>query len=415
MLDRYARVANIAISRRENGNDVVSRGLQMKMKIWAAEKLQRMLTPLLDGESIDASIQREHKPGAKNLQQLLRKEERAIAIDKEQVVMSKEMVHFRGPFIYVHDMDEKTRPIILREYPRVAKRTDGEWPQFRSAAMGKCPFVEDPQAKQELRAEKTQQRAQSRQQQHEEAQLNTRTQAQMQPPRRASPRKVLREVHNHNPQIAAPQQSQSTASHFDRQSSFPPMPQQPSTEFVKPSQLTLAREPAASGIQRSAMTSAIQSTMISSAAATGIKASTSKEVNDLKRKVLERSHTGSMSIPGSIPSSHRMQDLAGALRNARAPAPERAAKSKAQAILGGIAEDEDPYAEDRIAARSTRQVATKSKKPTKREPKPGYCENCRDKYDDFEEHITSRKHRKFATTSSNWTELDALLDRLQEN
>lgn len=119
--------------------------------------------------------------------------------------------------------------------------------------------------------------------------------------------------------------------------------------------------------------------MISSTAATGVKTNTSKEVNELKRKVLERTNTGSASI-GSIPSSHRMNDLAGALKNARAPAPTRAAKSKAQERLGGIQEDdeEEEYLRQR-ASKASR------KKSSQRDPKPGYCENCRDKYDDFDE------------------------------
>lgn len=229
----------------------------------------------------------------------------------------------------------------------------------------------------------------------------------------------------------APPPMATTVPAGERQSSFPPMPEQPSAEFVKPSQLQLAREPPASGIQRSAVTSAIQSQMISSTTATGVKASTSKEVNDLKRKVLERTTTtGSMSIPNSVPSSHQTQPLA-VLRNARAPAPQRAAKSRAQEKLGGVPEEIDPYAEDVNGDVGARAAAKKTKKPVKRDPKPGYCENCRDKYDDFEEvskhalnpsartlltsvqHILSRKHRKFATTHSNWTELDALLAQLQ--
>ena len=131
------------------------------------------------------------------------------------------------------------------------------------------------------------------------------------------------------------------------------------------------------------MTSAIQSQMISSAAATGLKATTSKEVNELKRKVLERTHTGSLSI-GSISSSHQVNALAGAFKNARAPAPQRAAKSRAQEKLGGIQEEVDPYADD-LAAERAAHAAARKKKAAKREPKPGYCENCHDKYDDFED------------------------------
>jgi len=208
--------------------------------------------------------------------------------------------------------------------------------------------------------------------------------ARMEPPRRTSPRKVLRERPNANCVAAQkPAAARAPIPPPERQSSFPPMPEHPPVDFIKPSQMQLVREPSASGINKSAMTSAIQSQMISSAAATGLKAGTSKEVNELKRKVLERTHTGSLSI-GSISSSHQVNNLAGALKNARAPAPQRAAKSRAQEKLGGIQEEMDPYADD-VAAERLANAMVKRRKPAKREPKPGYCENCHDKYDDFEE------------------------------
>ncbi|CAE7174134.1 unnamed protein product [Rhizoctonia solani] len=45
--------------------------------------------------------------------------------------------------------------------------------------------------------------------------------------------------------------------------------------------------------------------------------------------------------------------------------------------------------------------------------KPGYCENCRSRFEDFDQHINGTKHRKFATKDSNFRELDQLLDRIQ--
>jgi regulatory subunit for Cdc7p protein kinase len=44
--------------------------------------------------------------------------------------------------------------------------------------------------------------------------------------------------------------------------------------------------------------------------------------------------------------------------------------------------------------------------------KPGYCENCRIKFDDFSEHIVSRKHRRFALNTAHFKDLDTVLDRL---
>lgn len=334
----------------------------MSMKIWAAEKLTRMLTSLLEDEYKHAVIR---EPA--DLSQALRND-KIGATEREQTGLLRDLVPFKGPYIYIHDMDERYRPTIVRDYKAPARRGEGEWPQFRSAAVGKCPFVEDPSAKREM--EQARKAAQQRAAYKEEA-------TRMQPPRRASPRKALREVQNPPPATINPSVLHKRA---DSNTFFPPVPSQQTMEFVRApgGPLLMAREPAASGIQRSNVTSAIQSNMISSTAATGIKAATSKEVHELKRKVLERTNTGSLSV-GSIPSSHRMNDLAGALKNARAPAPARAAKSKAQAALGGIDEDDEEEYLRRQAAKASR------KRSAQRDPKPGYCENCRDKYEDFEE------------------------------
>ncbi|KAF9244854.1 Dfp1/Him1, central region-domain-containing protein [Melanogaster broomeanus] len=45
--------------------------------------------------------------------------------------------------------------------------------------------------------------------------------------------------------------------------------------------------------------------------------------------------------------------------------------------------------------------------------KPGYCESCRVKFEDFECHIRDRKHRKFAMDDSNYLHLDLVLNRVQ--
>lgn len=358
----------------------------MDIKIWAAEKFQRILASLIEERSAQEPTTRTQNATARaqhDLVQVLKNEKIAAVAERGEAGIPRDFIPFRGPFLYVHDMDEKVRPIMVREYSKPTRRQDGEWPQFRSASVGKCPFVEDVAMKKELERERAEQRARQLQQQKEAQHAARAESARMEPPRRTSPRKVLRDVPNQNT-VAVQEPAIKAPAPLERQSSFPPMPEQPPVQFIKPSQMQLVREPSASGIQRSTMTSAIQSQMISSAAATGIKAGNSKEVNELKRKVLERTHTGSLSV-GSISSSHQVAALAGALKTARAPAPQRAAKSKAQEKLGGIQEEVDPYADD-LAAERAAQTAAKRKKPAaRREPKPGYCENCHDKYDDFED------------------------------
>ncbi|WFD26468.1 Cdc7p-Dbf4p kinase complex regulatory subunit [Malassezia nana] len=51
--------------------------------------------------------------------------------------------------------------------------------------------------------------------------------------------------------------------------------------------------------------------------------------------------------------------------------------------------------------------------PRVREKRPGHCENCRCRFDDFDEHTRSRRHRKFALDESNFVAIDELLQRVQ--
>ncbi|VEU23351.1 DEKNAAC104608 [Brettanomyces naardenensis] len=52
-------------------------------------------------------------------------------------------------------------------------------------------------------------------------------------------------------------------------------------------------------------------------------------------------------------------------------------------------------------------------KRAKYESKPGYCENCRVKYNDFEDHIMTDKHRQFATNSENFADIDRLINTVE--
>jgi hypothetical protein len=93
-----------------------------------------------------------------------------------------------------------------------------------------------------------------------------------------------------------------------------------------------------------------------------------KEVSLLKRKVF-----------ASNPSSY-VNDVRAAINDDQAP-PPRAAKRRAQETLGVVHEDDEAY-DDRAKAKG---VAPKRRKTIEKESKPGYCENCRDKYDDFDD------------------------------
>jgi regulatory subunit for Cdc7p protein kinase len=115
--------------------------------------------------------------------------------------------------------------------------------------------------------------------------------------------------------------------------------------------------------------------MISSTAAAP-RAGNSKEVNALKRKVLEKNSVPSANTNSGHSSA--MNDVRAMLNQEHVPL-MRAAKRKAQETLGFIHEDEDAERQARKAA------ALRRRKTVEKELKPGYCENCREKFNDFDE------------------------------
>jgi regulatory subunit for Cdc7p protein kinase len=81
-----------------------------------------------------------------------------------------------------------------------------------------------------------------------------------------------------------------------------------------------------------------------------------------------------------------MTDISAAA--AREESNNRPAKRKGQDKLALIEEDVDPSEAEENARRAEatrRAKAVQQRKLEKRDPKPGYCENCQDKFEDFEE------------------------------
>lgn len=421
-----------------NNADILSRARALGIKIWALEKVQRVLRTMLETDTDDQpSVQetRSHVTASKSamrpgkdadLEQLLRNEKINGPADRDLTVAAQDMVQLKGCYIYIHDMDEKTKPVMVRDYNKPATKESGKWPQFRLTPIGRCPFVEDPAHTKKLQ----QQERDADKASKEAAQRKTRALADRNANLRRSPRKLAAPADADLAKPLAPPRQIPAK----RQSSAEGMP--PLFGSAQQSLRSLPRmiggEPVASGLQHSNVTSAIRSQAISSAAisstAAGVnkRVSDSKEVNALKRKVLERGNSTTSNF--SMPTSY-MNNVRAALNDDDDNPPPRAAKRKAQETLGVLHEDDEDNADNIRPAH--RKPAPRKKKPVQKEPKPGYCENCRDKFDDFDDvsqyypstptlaftdnlqHVISRKHRKFALTNENWADLDSLLVQLK--
>lgn len=381
--------------RREQSNmDVLHRSRKMGMKIWALDKLQRMIATINDGEisGHGLSTRGNHgggntRKGENDLSQVLRNELVNGPSDRDPFSSIKEMIMFKGPFIYIHDMDEKTKPVMVREYPKVARRQDGAWPQFRSAPLGKCPFVEEPPTRKTARQRSRQQEKEKKPAGKPTTEHDTRKQEAE--PQRAVEKQGVRETGGEvkeeggleEPEARRAQAQPTTQKVPTKEES----PKKSSESFVPPQMprtgpFYLGHEPAASGVQPSNITSAIRSQMISSTAtAPGAKAGLSKEVHELKRKVLEKSN-------GSVPIAAPPQ------RSANPPGlkmkePGHPGKMNLKGKCGPANEEDTTQSEGHGGTKRPfgSRKSSQPKEERRRDPKPGYCENCREKFDDFDE------------------------------
>ena len=383
-------------------NDILQRAHGMGIKIWQLEKLNRVIGSI-NGDLADAQGQLNRNArnttavGEKiskedDLSHLLRNEQLNGPSDRDH---TEELIPFRGYFLYIYDMDERTKPILVKEYPKVARSEAGEWPQFRANPSGKCPFVEDPhaarqeveRANQRLKEEQIRLRAESRAAPRTRAETASQK-GNVEPVAEASQRRPLTESKN------AANKSVSTAQQLPSQEFCPPPAPVARANGRSPAGIPkvvpgteptrfFGGEPAASGLQQSNITSAIRSQMISStAAAPGAKAGTSREVHGLKRKVLER----------NAPS---LQGMRAPLQSQTIPAPARAeqaipvtrqSRRRAQERLVHIEEESTQSEEEVDVWREEAHRASRENKIIKiRDPRPGYCENCREKYEDFDD------------------------------
>ncbi|EPS35161.1 hypothetical protein H072_11488 [Dactylellina haptotyla CBS 200.50] len=396
----------------DDHKDILVLARLAKMKIWTTEKIERMISTL--HERIDDDIMPSpEKLLPSKLKQLDRTAyrkatdemrlqdeglERLLREDKYRFSQSssKEMYTFKGPYIMVGDASGRYKPFIIREFQTFRQPEDGDWPQFRSNREGRCPFVLDPDTKRSYmreEAEKEAADAKAKLKEKEAARLKAKTS--MEPPPRQQSLKAKTSFLKEEPTRSLLERKplSSIENKVDRD-----MATAAAATAIKKTEVRLDKlrevqrarqnhlvvagyEPVASGLNATGPTSAVVSQAISSnTAVAGPKAGTSRDVQRLNRRVFEKT-TGGI----------RQTDTTAALK----------------------AVDEEVTVEVKVERKSLKRSRSQTvAKEVKKVPQAGYCENCRDKYDDFEDHIVSKRHMRFASNDDNFTELDALLSTL---
>ena len=364
----------------------------MGKKIWSLDKLQKILDMVLEpdpyksallGQGLRSAAVKESSAtrGAEpsNLLQLLQNERVHGPSDRDPSVTTKELNYFKGPYIYVYDIEEKQKPIMVREYAKVAEKKNGDWPQFRVASQGRCPFIEDVEP---AERERSHARAKERVSKAAvEAKAPVLKPPQAPPPKPVTGKRTLTEMEDAHNRGAAPAACQPAKFDLTKASNPPTVEFRAENAFTSRARAGrfFAGEPVASGVQPSHITSAIRSQMVSSTSGTlGAKAGTSKEIHGLQRKVLQKNSTPALS---QDPSSRRLGEMSHDSNTfIRSASLGRTAHRKPDMV------DEDDVAPGKAKLRRTESAPGPAQtKQRKRDPKPGYCENCQDKFDDFDE------------------------------
>ncbi|KAK6521852.1 hypothetical protein TWF506_002055 [Arthrobotrys conoides] len=387
-----------------------------QIKIWNTEKVKRMIQTL--NEKIDddyiipaaaplktlpSKYSKAEVPKAKKASAVesTKKNEEALGRllnqDKTrstQPSSSKEMYVFKGPYVLVGDASGRYKHFIIREFRNASQPESGDWPQFRSNREGRCPFVLDPDTKRAYMREEAEREAEAKAKEKEATRLRARIVMEP-PPRNQSLRaktSLLKEdqraalvdrrplagienkVDRDMATAAAATAVRKTESRVDKLKD--------SHRSRQDNLVLTGYEPVASGLRPTGPTSAVVSQAISSnPVLVGPKAGTSRDVQRLNRRVFEKT--------------------TGGIR-----------QTNTTTTLQVVDEENNEAKTGRKTLKRTRSELV-AKEATKKQPVAGYCENCRDKYDDFEKHILSKRHLRFASNDENFLELDALLATLE--
>lgn len=370
----YDRDVSIIVSRRPYNpsktypqNDILNDAVSLKIKVWDYDKVFRFLKNL--GVSDLASQDR-----TGNLSNLLKEEKIFGSNDRDPNAKRDDLHYLDKHYVYIYDLAQAFRPIAVREWPNES------YPAFHLTLDGKCPFI--PDASDNLERKKL------RRLQKFEATRKY--------------RELLKKVtsniigHSHekvriNSQFISGQ-STSTVSgdcetdentteidhHTEKIEDITEEEKNLSLEFKAPPALT--RNSSVMTTRNNSV--AYPNSKVCDVAASGYNGA---------------SNAQSISVDSALNSAAQIQGQGNGLGPLVSQVPSKNLNNLKRRIF---------------MKKHQQKSEGKSKE---REFKPGYCENCRVKYDHFDDHIMSNRHRNFACNDENFKSIDDLIATLSES
>ncbi|GAA5836727.1 hypothetical protein JCM11251_002709 [Rhodosporidiobolus azoricus] len=350
-----------------DSQDILSKALDFGLKIWQCDKLQLILQRInAHSPNKDAALSRNP-----SLPSLLRDEQLYGTRERDPFVPRENMHYFRSDkqYFLVEDSTGEHRPVVVKEYDRPRKHEDPQWPVLWGGIEGRTGFY------------------------HYEGEITYERKRRPPPAPKAAPQ----------PTAEAAKQRPLTAPNLRRAISLQNVARgaaaaQAHHHHAHDSYLAASGN---SQIITSNIQSATSTAGLRSGAAQASRFAAGQGPFVDKRLAVLSNRTVSVAGGALLGSGSSTATSAGPATGGRVAALKRQGKlQRSLSVDAGLS-----------GRRSL--VAGSSAAPVREEPKkPGYCENCRLKYDDFKDHVVSSKHRRFALKVENWAELDELLGKI---
>lgn len=334
-------------------NDILNKARSFGIKVWTLEKFRMVMSSLIGVEdSLDSKKQQ-------NLSQMLEKEKVQGTLEKDPLVGRDNFHYFskNSVYILIEDATAEHRPIMVQEWNKPTPEDDRvDWPILYGELEGRCPF--------------------------NKIEFEGDVRKRMKPNRHETLKRSV------------------SLSHLNRRG--PPVSPAPSGDSRGSYSINRGASPypLASGNSVSLTSNIASTTSTNMGGPTGL--GLIPPYGALGRKVHQAAGLG-LGRPSSIASNAR----SGHSSTTPTTISEQSRGSLVRRMLGITDHNRTNLAGIR------RSVSTASAgNQLRREKKPGYCENCRSKYEDFDEHIAGRKHRKFAEDDSHFADIDTMLNRV---
>ncbi|KAI0655956.1 Dfp1/Him1, central region-domain-containing protein [Cubamyces menziesii] len=394
LLGSPIRLRGRALAGNKAAESLVQKARSFNMKIWSADKLHNILdrcdAPRVS--SATGSLPARAQPVSKerNLARLLETERLHGTTERDPTQKRHDYIYFskESYFVLVEDIKQELATITAAEYP-ITKSRDGKergaWPVLHCHPLARGPFLEYDEreerrrqkaerAEKERKEEKARRKARLRQ---NERKRKAQARAQMQ---------AAQQQHQHDLRRCA------SLNNLQRKITFP-----------DPGMEGLVDLDADFG----------EGETIESANASGYLASAAYMAAS-GNSVGITSTTGTTSTAGA---PFRTLQLPPALKE---KLQQQVTTSRRASIAAPIARDKEnvmgpPTTIPERAKFLRKSKSTNTLKLPKRDEasKPGYCECCRIKFEDFRDHIVSKKHRKFAMDDAHFASLDRVLARVR--